>query len=195
MTRYIEAHKDAYGVEPICQVLERSHDPPTTPPPLGGWSARQQRDAELKVEIERVHQENFGVYGVEKVWRQLHREGVQVGRERVARLMRELGAYSAQPRSGSAVVLPGAGGGRGAEGRPLRAQAHDGDHCSESIEGLETGGHPARPRAPMGTSCRGSILGLPTSSARLSGGPLDPGAKTTATRLRGNEPARIVGGR
>jgi HTH-like domain len=37
-----------------------------------------------------VHTENFGVYGVEKIWRQLNREGVRVGRDRVARLMREL---------------------------------------------------------------------------------------------------------
>jgi putative transposase len=38
-----------------------------------------------------VHEEIFGVYGSEKVWRQLNREGVRVGRDRVARLMRALG--------------------------------------------------------------------------------------------------------
>lgn len=38
-----------------------------------------------------MHADNFGVYGIEKVWRQLHREGIDAGRERVARLMRELG--------------------------------------------------------------------------------------------------------
>jgi putative transposase len=54
-------------------------------------STRCLRDEELKVEIERVHKENFGVYGIEKVWRQLNREGVGVGRDRVARLMRDLG--------------------------------------------------------------------------------------------------------
>jgi len=53
-------------------------------------STRRLRDEELKAEIERVHKENFGVYGIEKVWRQLHREGIGVGRDRVARLMREL---------------------------------------------------------------------------------------------------------
>lgn len=54
-------------------------------------SARAQRDEELKPVIARVHRENFGVYGVEKVWRQLLREGVQVGRDRVGRLMGLLG--------------------------------------------------------------------------------------------------------
>jgi putative transposase len=49
------------------------------------------RDAELKVEIERVHKANFSVYGARKVWRQLGREGIAVGRDRVARLMGELG--------------------------------------------------------------------------------------------------------
>jgi transposase InsO family protein len=37
-----------------------------------------------------VHRANFGVYGIEKVWRQLNREGTRVGRDRVARLMDEL---------------------------------------------------------------------------------------------------------
>src|SRR5215472_11844706 len=50
-------------------------------------SARQQRDDELKVEIARVHRDNFSVYGIEKVWHQLNREGIQVGRDRVHRLM------------------------------------------------------------------------------------------------------------
>src|SRR5262249_27287580 len=48
------------------------------------------RDEELTLEIARVHRDNFGVYGVEKVWRQLTREGIRVGRDRVARLMDDL---------------------------------------------------------------------------------------------------------
>jgi hypothetical protein len=54
-------------------------------------SRRRRRDARLKEEIERVHADNFGVYGIEKVWRQLNRKDIEAGRERVARLMRELG--------------------------------------------------------------------------------------------------------
>ncbi len=53
-------------------------------------SARRQRDEQLKIEINRVHRDHFGVYGIEKVWHQLHREGTPVGRDRVARLMEEL---------------------------------------------------------------------------------------------------------
>jgi putative transposase len=54
-------------------------------------SARAVRDARLKAEIRRVHQDNFGVYGARKVWRQLHREGITVARCTVERLMGELG--------------------------------------------------------------------------------------------------------
>ncbi|MFJ8768752.1 IS3 family transposase [Streptomyces clavifer] len=49
------------------------------------------RDAELKTQISRVHADNCSVYGVRKVWRQLHREGTPVARCTVARLMRDLG--------------------------------------------------------------------------------------------------------
>jgi putative transposase len=85
----IDAHRDRFGVEPICQVLEVA---PSTyyAAKSRPTSARHLRDEELKVEIARVHDENFGVYGVEKVWRQLNREGICVGRDRVARLMRDL---------------------------------------------------------------------------------------------------------
>jgi putative transposase len=85
----IDAHRDQWGVEPICQVLEvapSTYYAATSRP----TSARQLRDEELKVEIARVHKENFGVYGVEKIWRQVNREDIRVGRDRVARLMREL---------------------------------------------------------------------------------------------------------
>lgn len=53
--------------------------------------ARARRDAALAVRIRRVHSENFGVYGVRKVWRQLQREGVAVARCTVARLMKAMG--------------------------------------------------------------------------------------------------------
>ena len=90
MIAYIDRHKDRFGVEPICQLLpiapstyyQRTKRPP---------SARAVRDAELKVEIARVHAEHFGVYGARKVWRQLHREQIAVARCTVERLMGELG--------------------------------------------------------------------------------------------------------
>jgi putative transposase len=90
MIAYIDANRDRFGVEPICQVL------PIAPSSYYAAkrrlpSARALRDEELKVEIRRVHVENFGVYGARKVWRQLHREGISVARCTVERLMGELG--------------------------------------------------------------------------------------------------------
>jgi putative transposase len=90
MIAYIDANRDRFGVEPICQVLPIApstyHAARRRPP-----SARKRRDQELKVEIRRVHAEHFGVYGARKVWRQLHREGIAVARCTVERLMGELG--------------------------------------------------------------------------------------------------------
>jgi len=58
-----------------------------------------------------VHKDNFRVYGVEKVWRQLNREDIGVGRDRVAKLMRELGLEGVRigraSASHRAVALPG----------------------------------------------------------------------------------------
>ena len=94
MTAYIDAHRDRFGVEPICRALQFA--------PSTYWSAkrrapsaRSRRDEELKVEIARVHAENFGVYGAPKVWAQLNREGHRVARCTVERLMRELGLCGA----------------------------------------------------------------------------------------------------
>jgi putative transposase len=87
---FIDGHRDRWGVEPICRVLQvapSTYDAARSRPP----SARALRDAQLKVEIARVHKANFSVYGARKVWRQLGREGIAVGRDRVARLMGELG--------------------------------------------------------------------------------------------------------
>ncbi len=95
MAAFIDAHRDAYGVESICAVLPiapatyhehkaRQTDPSRLP-------ARAIRDRWLKMEIRRVWEENFCVYGPRKVWRQLRREGGEVARCTVERLMRELG--------------------------------------------------------------------------------------------------------
>ena len=86
---FINEHRERFGVEPICdtlQVAPSTYYAALSRPP----SERQRRDNELKVEIARVHQENFDVYGTEKVWKQLRRERVEVGRDRVGRLMVEL---------------------------------------------------------------------------------------------------------
>lgn len=99
MVSFIDEHRMEYGVEPMCRVLpiapstywahvRRRARPELRP-------ARTQRDEALKVEIQRVFDENFRVYGARKVWRQLQREGVEVARCTVERLMRELGLQGA----------------------------------------------------------------------------------------------------
>jgi transposase InsO family protein len=94
MIRFVDAYRDDHGVEPICRVLEiapstyhahaRRRSQPETAP------QRVQRDVELMQEIRRVFDENFQVYGVRKVWRQLRREGFDVARCTVARLMKKM---------------------------------------------------------------------------------------------------------
>ena len=95
MTRFIDTHRDRFGVEPICRVLQAAsstyYAARVRPP-----SVRQVRDEALKVKIRHVHAEHFGVYGVRKLWRQLRREGVPVARCTVERLMRELGLKGVQ---------------------------------------------------------------------------------------------------
>ena len=90
MIAYIDKHRDGFGVEPICTVLQFA---PRTyyAAKARSLSARALRDAELRPEIARVHRENFSVYGVDKVWAQLNREGIRVARCTVARLMGALG--------------------------------------------------------------------------------------------------------
>jgi putative transposase len=86
----IDACRDRFGVEPICRVLKvptSTYYAAKQRPP----SARRRRDEELKVEIRRVWDDNFGVYGARKVWGQLRREGIEVARCTVERLMGELG--------------------------------------------------------------------------------------------------------
>ena len=99
MVRSIDAHRAGWGGEPICAVLPiapatyhahkaRQADPPRLP-------ARAVRDGGLKAEIRRVWTENRRVYGSRKVWRQLQREGFEVARCTVERLMRELNLQGA----------------------------------------------------------------------------------------------------
>jgi putative transposase len=106
MTRFIDTHRDRFGVEPICRVLQiapSTYYARTARPP----SSRTLRDAHLKLEIRRVWDDNFQVYGAEKIWRQLGREGIQAGRDRVARLMRSLGIRGVVRGSKRRTTTPG----------------------------------------------------------------------------------------
>jgi putative transposase len=76
-------------VAPIAPSTYHAHDARRVDP--SRVPARAQRDAVLCAQIRRVWEENFQVYGVRKVWRQLKREGLEVARCTVARLMRQMG--------------------------------------------------------------------------------------------------------
>jgi putative transposase len=92
---FIDEHGQAFGVEPICKVLQiapsgyRRYAAQQRNPALR--CARSQRDEALIPHIERVWQANMQVYGADKVWMQMKREGITVARCTVERLMRRLG--------------------------------------------------------------------------------------------------------
>ena len=99
MVRFIDEHRGVHGVEPICAQLPiapstyythraRRANPALLPP-------RAKRDAELREKIRKVWEDNYQVYGVRKVWRQLRRDGVRVARCTVQRLMRAEGLRGA----------------------------------------------------------------------------------------------------
>jgi putative transposase len=94
MTRYIDQHRDRFGVEPICRALQIA--------PSSYYAAKRRQpsaraisDAELAPKVLRAWKDNYQVYGARKLWKQLRREGELVGRDRVARLMRTLGIAGA----------------------------------------------------------------------------------------------------
>jgi transposase InsO family protein len=95
MKAFIDDYRAVHGVEPICRVLPiapstyRAHAACVADPSRA--SARTKRDAMLRPRIARVWEENFQVYGYRKVWRQLRRDGIDVARCTVARLMAEMG--------------------------------------------------------------------------------------------------------
>ena len=95
MIAFIDDQRAIHGVEPICKVLPiapstyHAHDAKRRDPLR--LSARARRDLALRVEVRRVFDANYRVYGVRKVWRQLQREGIDVARCTVARLMRAMG--------------------------------------------------------------------------------------------------------
>lgn len=110
MVGYIDDHKDRFGVEPICAQLPiapstyyehkvREADPDRRP-------RRVQRDAELEVEVQRVWEENFRVYGARKVWRQLNREGIGIARCTTQRLMKRLGIRGVVRGKGYKTTMP-----------------------------------------------------------------------------------------
>ena len=107
---FIDQHRDAYGVEPICTELPiapstyyenkaREADPGRVP-------ARHLRDAWLEIEIRRIWEENFRVYGVRKVWKQLNREQIRIAKCTTERLMQKLGIQGVKRGKGYKTTIP-----------------------------------------------------------------------------------------
>ena len=100
MIAYIDMHKDQFGVEVICRTLaataggfitSRGYRAAKTRPP----SDRELKDQALIAVMGQIHQENYSVYGIRKMWHAMRRAGWDVGRDQVARLMRRAGLSGA----------------------------------------------------------------------------------------------------
>lgn len=94
MIRFIDERKAEHGIEPICEQLPiavSTYYAAKTRPP----SRRFVEDERLRAEVERVWESNYRVYGRRKIWAQLNREGIPIGRDRCERLMKQAGIAGA----------------------------------------------------------------------------------------------------
>lgn len=114
----IDQHREKFGVEPICEVLTHAGTKiaPSTfhAAKTRGPSARHFSDAQTTEVIERVHAQNYGVYGIRKVHAELHRQGHRVARCTVQRLMKTAGLHGISRAKGPRTTIPG----KGPETRP-----------------------------------------------------------------------------
>ena len=112
MRAFVDEHRENFGVEPICKVLQvapsgyRKHAARRRDP--SRRCRRALRDERLIPQVERVWQVNLRVYGADKVWRQLHREGTHVARCTVERLMRRLGLHGVRRGRSVRTTVPDA---------------------------------------------------------------------------------------
>jgi putative transposase len=97
VSAFIESHHERFGVEPICEVLDVSASA-YYQRATGERSARSVEDERLIARIRELHEQNFECYGYPRVWHELRRQGERVGRDRVARLMRQAGVRGAKRR-------------------------------------------------------------------------------------------------
>ena len=110
MNAFIDEHRARCGVEPICSALQIApsaywrHAARQRNPAL--LSARARRDAHLLPQVQRVYDQNLRVYGADKVWRQLGREGTAVARCTVERLMRLRGLQGVRRGKGVRTTVP-----------------------------------------------------------------------------------------
>lgn len=97
MSEFIDSRRDRFGVEPVCRTLGVSASA-YYQRATGHRSQRQIEDERLIALIREVHRDNYECYGQERIWRALQRQGVEAGRDRVARLMRNEGIRGAKRR-------------------------------------------------------------------------------------------------
>lgn len=97
MSAFIDEQRGRFGVEPICRILDVSASA-YYQRATGAKSARRVEDERLLGLIEQVAERNYGAYGYRKTWLALQRAGVEVGRDRVKRLMRQAGIQGAKRR-------------------------------------------------------------------------------------------------
>ncbi|WP_147446216.1 IS3 family transposase [Corynebacterium macginleyi] len=109
MIRFIDKYRNHFSVEFICKTLKNNRaggfitSRGYRQSKARGLSARRLRDAVLVERIGAVHRDNYGVYGVRKMWHALRREGIDIGREQTARLMR-LAGVSGKGKGGSPIT-------------------------------------------------------------------------------------------
>jgi putative transposase len=97
VSRYIDEHRGHFGVESICRVLDVSASA-YYQRATGERSQRVIEDERLSGVIREVHEANYCAYGYRRMWKALHRAGEPVGRDRVKRLMRQVGIQGAKRR-------------------------------------------------------------------------------------------------
>ncbi|WP_408918511.1 IS3 family transposase [Corynebacterium kefirresidentii] len=109
MIRFIDEYRNRFSVEFICKTLKDNRaggfitSRGYRQSKARGLSARRLRDAVLVERISSIHRDNYGVYGVRKMWHALHRDGIDIGREQTARLMR-LAGVSGKGKGGSPIT-------------------------------------------------------------------------------------------
>ncbi|WP_141276894.1 IS3 family transposase, partial [Corynebacterium striatum] len=109
MIRFIDEYRNRFSVEFICKTLKNNRtggfitSRGYRQSKARGLSARRLRDAVLVERISAIHRDNYGVYGVRKMWHALRRDGIDIGREQTARLMR-LAGVSGKGKGGSPIT-------------------------------------------------------------------------------------------
>ena len=94
MIRFIDEYRSSFPAESICKTLKNNQtggfiiSRGYRQSKARGLSARRLREAVLVEHIRTIHRDNYGVYGVRKMWHALRRDGIDIGREQTARLMR-----------------------------------------------------------------------------------------------------------